>query len=477
VKGRFALWLFAVTVFWTLLWSGQRAVWGDSVLDFEAARGLLHEGSLSIGAPIRPDLHLGAAGRYYVKYSLLQTLPLVPAAALFEACLVGQSAPPPWSFLAMALPAALLAGWGVVGLWLFLVRLQVPIRQAGLAALMAFLSSPWWVYGRCYFGENLQAGMACWLLWAWLGTRRAGANTVGLGLLGGLCLNCKPTFALWLLVLLGDQILLGLRYKDLPLRLAYGLLGLAPGLFMLVGYNLFRYGSALRIGYDYGRDQDLGFATPLWVGLHGLLLSSGKSIFLYAPVLLLLPVAARFWLVRYRRETQLIGLICLLQLCLVSCWWAWSGDWAWGPRLVVVLLPILSALVYAAQPRGARWLCALGLAVNFLGVLVPAGVYLRQTMAANQGMMQHRELVVDDSLLIHYVPDFSPVVGHAWMLGTKWGLTREPWRFRNVQEWNPKEIEDFRLDLWWGSDPLSIALWLALLFGLAGSGLALYRSN
>lgn len=475
MKGRFALCLFAITVCWTLLWSGQRAVWGDSVLDFEAARGLLHEGSLSIGAQIRPDLHPGAGGRFYVKYPLLQTLPLIPAAALLEASMAGQSAPPPWAFLFMTLPAALIAGGGVVGLWLLLQRLQVSSKQAAAAALLAYLSTPWWVYGRCYFGENLQVGVACWLLWAWLGTRRAQASALWLGLWAGLAMNSKPTFALWLLVLLADQIQLGLRHKDLAQRVLTGLIGVAPGLFLFFGYNLYRYGNLWSIGYDYGRDQTLGFATPLWVGLHGLLLSSGKSIFLYAPALLLLPSAARFWLARYRRETQLLALLGALQLGLVSCWWAWSGDWAWGPRLVLVLLPLGSALAYLAQPRTTRWLCALGLVINFLGVLVPAGTYLRQTMALNQGMMQHRELVLDDSLLVHYVPDFSPIVGHAWMLRLKLGAALEPWRFRNVEEWRPTQFEPFQLDLWWGSDPVSLAFWLLLASGLGAGAFYLIK--
>jgi hypothetical protein len=56
---------------------------------------------------------------------------------------------------------------------------------------------------------------------------------------------------------------------------------------LLAGYNLLRFGDATGTGY---RDPaDPGFTTPLLDGLHGLFLTSSKSVFLFVPLVLLVP--------------------------------------------------------------------------------------------------------------------------------------------------------------------------------------------
>jgi hypothetical protein len=112
-----------------------------------------------------------------------------------------------------------------------------------------------------------------------------------------------------------------------------------------IGYNYLRYHDTSNPFFRSGYEREPGFSTPLLEGLWGLLFSPGKSIFLYAPVVILAPVG--LWLM-YRRG-DLAGKVASLlmvastaaSLVFNAMWWAWTGNFAWGPRLIMPVLPLL----------------------------------------------------------------------------------------------------------------------------------------
>ncbi len=97
------------------------------------------------------------------------------------------------------------------------------------------------------------------------------------------------------------------------------------------------YYSAARLGVDRG---------PVWVALLGVLFSSGRGLFVYAPTAVLLLVAAR-WLWRLPLAWLCLGWIGLHLLVLLRGTVWWGGD-AYGPRILTELMLALFLLTLLA---------------------------------------------------------------------------------------------------------------------------------
>jgi hypothetical protein len=183
-------------------------------------------------------------------------------------------------------------------------------------------------------------------------------------------------------------------------------------------YDLARFGSVLRDGYGIiGDHHDLHpphTLQALWEGIYGPLLSPGKGLFLYAPILLLailgLPRLDRIapgaaWLV--------VGIGGVAVLAHANTLVVWLGGWAWGPRFLVPIIPLLMLPLGALLDGAGRavqtsaWgLGLLGALIQAPGVLLDAGVYithLRDTVAA--GCIWRAED------LYKWHPRYSPIIG------------------------------------------------------------------
>jgi hypothetical protein len=143
--------------------------------------------------------------------------------------------------------------------------------------------------------------------------------------------------------------------------------GLVPGAFLLAT-NAWRFDGPFDTGYPTF-SQDF----PVVRGVAYQLISPGKSVFLYAPVLVVAVVGAG---VAQRRapgrgwERGLMATVVVANLVFFGRVAFWAGDNAWGPRYVQIVLP-LAVLLVAPLLDDARWWRGVKVA-GVVGAAVPA---------------------------------------------------------------------------------------------------------
>jgi hypothetical protein len=120
---------------------------------------------------------------------------------------------------------------------------------------------------------------------------------------------------------------------------------------LLIGaYNFFRYGDPFTTGYE------AGFTTPFWFGFIGLIVSPYKSLFLFTPILILIPFTIKTMWHRHCHESMLILGLLIIQMMVYGGWHAWGSGRDWGPRFFVpmtglLLLLLLPFIEQTLQPK------------------------------------------------------------------------------------------------------------------------------
>ena len=210
--------------------------------------------------------------------------------------------------------------------------------------------------------------------------------------------------------------------------------GAVVGAIVFLIYNLVARGDLLSSGYSSRQSDyaiDWGMITT---GIYGQFLSSGKSIFLYAPLLLLWPIG--LWLQRRQWRWLLAPLAVIAAIVFVHTNVIfWHGDGAWGPRYLVLCLPMMVlplGEVYTwlgQQTRGWRW-GVLGVLLTLTGAVQIAAIGVNlNAYIINSRNEQSR----------YYEPSESPIIGHwrqlslqisrDWNTRTQPGVTLLGWSY------------------------------------------------
>jgi hypothetical protein len=358
---------------------------GSSML--AVAQSIVHHGTLSVPSPLGVPGHDGLS---YSKYGLLlPLLSVIPVAVaqplgavtgrldLWEAALAASIMP----FVAGALAGAL---------YLLGRRLGAPRPASALVAAGTVLGTYLLPYGRDFFTEPLVAlGVVVMVERALAGRELQAGAALALAVLA------RPQSAVFVVLLFGFLLAHGGGPKAILRTLA----PLAAAAAITVAYNLHRFADPLEFGYM--PPVDPGFTTPLLDGAAGLLFSPEKSIFLFAPAIVLVPWAA---VALWRRQRAVVALALALfaaTFVLAATWHSWQGGWSWGPRLVIpgvaVVLVLLAPWIAenTARMRIAAALFAVGFVVSFPAVFASVGVQLLRGVRGADGpqiVRQYREL-------------------------------------------------------------------------------------
>jgi len=454
---------------------------GDPVNYFIVAQNIADGGAAAFDSKHRfVPLVEGRGGKFYSKFAPGQSLLEVPF-YLFARAAGPESGTGEYiyssRYFVTALSVPAVSALAIVFFLLLLAELGYSRKTALAASTALGLATIAWPYAKSGFSEPLQAcALAAAFLYAARSAKGGAGPAAACGAAAGVLLLAKAAGAVVAPVLFFYILFASGREGRTGVKPAAAFAAVF-GVFLLgsLYYNYYRFGGWFEFGYSGGRDSAMGFGVSPLTGLYGLLLSPGKSVFLYSPVLLLaLAGTARFHR-EHRRESLLLWFIAVPWLLLYSRWWAWHGDWSWGPRFLVPLTPLLMLPLAEVLKDFPRWraaakaaavvVVAVSVFVQVPGVSVSFYEYItitRHQVPHNRYFMPGAQGLRDDQLLTHFVPEFSPIAGHWWLF--RHALARGssdraelrdemkkdfPWRELMSYAVPDNPVRGARFDFWW----------------------------
>ena len=307
---------------------------------YQVAKSLIDHGDVDI---TKPDgywyvaIREGADGRYYAATGIGQSLLMVPL--VFVAGYAGAT-----------VLNQILSGLVCVVIFLFCLNLGYSRRTSIFVTFLYALGTIAWPYSKTTFHhaqEILFVLLAVYLMYQSI--KKSSYCWLALSSFSlGMAILTRPTPILALIPLAYLLFINRFETKKYLLLLkdsAVYFAVLAPFISFNLWYNFYRFGSIwgwISTGGEVQKTVErVGglFSTPVFTGLYGQLLSPGKSFFLYSPIAILFFFCLKSF---YRREKQMAHtfiIFIVTYLLFYSCYYDWSGDWAWGPRLIVFLTP------------------------------------------------------------------------------------------------------------------------------------------
>ncbi len=401
----------------------------------------------------------GLDGLYYMPFGFLQPLLAIPF------LLIGRLLKTIFSVHYLPFFCITWFNWVVCSILAVVVYLSFRLFDVAkhLSLIISFatiFSTPFWIYSQTFFTEPLTAlfSLLAWFCMISGLKKRSFTLLVLSGLFAGATTWIRPLGGLVIPALL----LYGLLYirnhfhnsSNLESLTAVSAFSIPAGFGVsgYLAYNLVRFGSALETGYD---KQPTGvprnFTLDWHTGMKILLCSPGKSVLLFAPLLLLVPIAV--WIMIRRRsnieETVFALTTGLLYLIVLSRWARVEGEVAWGPRLILPAIPILFlCLIPLFQKVKIKMLsltivlALCGTALQIPGVLVNFSTFIQR----------HENSYFSESDG-SYVITFNPFPGHLAEMNNHMSnlgnlqqrAPEQAFANRNLEQINPDGI----LDFWW----------------------------
>lgn len=469
--------------------------WGDAHVTYETTQQLVDHGQLDIhlrGGP--PWFYAHRNGHQYGVFPVGNVVAMVPSYLAFKLLRLLPGLPePPLFALASHLSPALLMAFACVLFFRLCRRRGADPGWSVFLTLTLGLATQCFIYARSPYAEALQTVALLWLVERTL-EQGARPTPVGLGwwaVAAGLLVNSKLVYAL-LLPPIGAY-LIWMCWRAGALRRLLGGLPVAAVVFaefaaLALVHNHIKTGSLWDSGYKIPQGV---FSGELEAALYGFTLSPGKSLFVYSPPVLLGVLGLLTAIRRQGLESGLLLVVTAATLLFNAKFRFWAGDYCWGPRLLTPVVPLLLLLAVPWLPeavaRGRRRLrraalggvVAAGLVVQLLGASFYWDHYIRALIIVKDetGASGWFQEALSHG---HFIPVFSPILGHHWMLKHLLhddpDLDRDaPWKQVVPQPARLDEIwTRMRLDWWvldWFSNrrPARVAgvVVIALLFGAA----------
>ncbi len=384
-------------------------------------------------SPYPPGQAVASIPWYLLGQFAARHLPGVPVVArdlVSDLFLTGSSA----TYSALAATLALL----------IFLRLNISIDRSLAAAGMLALATPLASYSAWFFSEPLGAallvGAAVALFAGDEGVPVSASQAAAAGALLGAAIWVRPTH-----VLAAPAFLIALFVRDRKRAIAPAVVLTAIVCFAGAAYlwrNIYLFDSPFDFGYPPAAEGGKAlntFHTPLSTGLFGYLFSPGKSIFVFAPPLLL-AIAGRRWLWRHSRGLATVAWLApVTYMLFFAMYTQWEGGYSYGPRYLVPALALGGLAVGPALERTGRWVRPTAIALFVAGLFVQAIGIATSFLEAAVGnyydgtynyRMKFDPVWLQARLLWHYAtsPGAAPMgrgFDRWWLLLAKAGVSHE----------------------------------------------------
>ncbi len=302
-----------------------------------------------------------------------------------------------------------------------------------------------WPYSTSFFSEAWQAAAFIWAAAFLLEARSAGGPpakvllSAGLLLVSGLTKFTSLVFApAFVAAILAERAL----PRSTRVRAAAALCGAIAGAAAVhVVWNLYRFGRPFDFGYDWSETIPAPparafLASDIPRGLALLLLSPGKSIVLWAPVLIVAIVCFRRFWTRARAAACGVLTATVPGLIFYAAYLFPEGGYSHGPRNLVPIVPLMllpAAIAPAAISLGARRaLIRFGAAAGALVALLAVSVsYLEDQslggdLTSGARTVYYRRITppqgrVWNQYRLDYIPFVATLRSPGWLTATTLG--------------------------------------------------------
>jgi hypothetical protein len=342
---------------------------GDPAAWREEARSLALRGELSVPPEFatrffEPGQYFTKnelTGRYYSKYGVMNALVSLPPLWLEMAAGGDISRPGTypslfafnlWNVALSALLALLL--YSLASLY----TTRITVRY--LFVLVTLYGSALWFYLRAQSSELYQMVLfaALFLCFLKFARTKKDAWLAGAWLFAAGLLFTRVSFGLLL------PIIAVLAWREQRRLTLWIVVPPVVAVALLAYVNYWKFGAPWLTGYHQWRPEVSGFGGSLADGLWGFLFSPRFSLFLHYPLLILALLGAREFWQRHRADAIAMLAVFLPFLLVLSKLPLWAGEYGYGPRYLLFLVPVLSlpAIVFVdslIQARARAWAAAI----------------------------------------------------------------------------------------------------------------------
>lgn len=338
----------------------------DGPAAYAVAQSIVEHGDLTVPRELG---FLGRGGSTYASHGFGLPLVAVPFYAV-SLPIARAASQPEITTAAVSLIMPIVGGLLVVALLRLARRLGATRSTAALVAVAAVGGTFLLPYTKDFYSEPLATLFLVVAIERFLANRflASGAAVMAAGITRPQLFLVSPLF-LWRAY--SEDGRRGLLREAVPV---------VGGIGVTLSYNAARFVDPLQFDPLQGGVRPSGLPA----GMAGLLFYPTKSVFLFIPVLALVPFA--LWRLRPRNASAfwlLTGNL-VIGFLIAAAWPAWDGGWTWGPRLLLpAVIPALAALAVwledggQTRTRAVATLAIIGLLVSLPGVIVSTRAQLR----------------------------------------------------------------------------------------------------